>query len=406
MQPLVRSALALARREVGADDFVLYTSDAEARLAIGAREQFWVESGALVHDVGGAQTRIETSDPLGAVSDLTRGRGVALYGYLAFDLASYYFDYPRSSGRALHLVVPEREIVLDRTSPPVDAPGAAAAAVPLAFDVTEGREDYGKRLGRALAAVKSGALEKVIVSKHLRVAGELDVLGTFEKALVNAAARRFAFRLGGVTGVGSCPEAVLRVEEDGRFYTNPLAGTKPRGRTDEEDAALERALFDDPKEVREHALSVRRAQDEVLALCAPDTFRIFDYMHVKKYRFTQHVSSRVGGRLASGRTPWDAMRATFPGVTCTGVEKAPAIRLLGELETETRGIYGGAVGFATRDGLLDFGITLRSAFGEGGCVRVSAGAGIVAESDLGDEVLECENKMSTIGTVLAQIPSR
>jgi salicylate synthetase len=399
MHAFVRSALRAAHRL--RDDFVIYADATGARLAVGARESIVVRGDVLVHECDGRRTEVQTRDPLAVISELARTRKLDLYGYLAFDVAALYFDYPSSPARSIHLVAPREELVFDASTVDGEEDAPLPVANRLTFDVSRGREAYAARLERALAAVKRGDLEKVIVSKHLRVDGSLDVLGTLELSLANAAARRFAFRLGGVRGVGSCPETVLRAEPDGRFYTNPLAGTKPRGKTTEEDAALERELVDDAKEVREHALSVRRAQTEVLDLCAQDTFRIFDYMEVKKYRFTQHLSSRVGGRLREGKTPWDALRATFPGVTCTGVEKAPAIRLLGELEGETRGIYGGAVGMARVDGTLDFGITLRSAFEEDGVLRVSAGAGIVAESNIEHEVLECENKMSTIASVLA-----
>jgi salicylate synthetase len=390
-------------------DFFIYSRGAQIRVGIGCRARYTLRGDVLTVRTDDGSTEERIVDPFTSVAKALANTDHTAFGYLAFDLAHFRFDYPRSIDTPLELVVAETEIVLehDRVSvepearradveASLDAPFSPSRASPLLIDPTANRDLYRARLEAGLDAVRRGDLEKVILSRTQTRPGSIDVLATYERALSTPGARRYCFRFGSIAGVGVSPEVLLVSDADRTFLTNPLAGTKPRGKSKEEDEALIRELFHEAKEVREHAMSVRRAQAEVVDLCAPGTFRIFDFMAVKSFRFTIHLSSRVGGRLRVDKTAWDAMRSVFPGVTVTGVEKEPAIALIGALETEPRGIYGGAVGVVERGGALDFGLAIRAAFERDGRVHVSAGAGIVAESRIEAEIEESENKMRTI----------
>ena len=159
-------------------------------------------------------------------------------------------------------------------------------------------------------------------------------------------------------------------------------------------------LFTDAKEVKEHALSIWLAQDEIDSLCVPETVRIFNFMEVKKYRCVQHLSSRVGGQLKPGNTLWDALKVLFPGITVAGINKQQALAWIERLEEEPRGVYAGGIGWVDSHGRADLAIAIRSVYQYGDEIRLNAGAGIVAESVPRNEYIESVNKMNTMLTNL------
>jgi salicylate synthetase len=163
-----------------------------------------------------------------------------------------------------------------------------------------------------------------------------------------------------------------------------------------EDELLASELLHVAKEVKEHALSVLDAQTEVSLVCEPGSVRIEDFMLIKRFRFVQHLSSRVCGQLLGGLTTWDALKALFPGITVSGIGKLPALSWIDRLEEEARGPYAGAVGWIDASGAADLAIALRSAFQYDGAIHLSAGAGIVAESDPELEYRESQNKMKAM----------
>lgn len=184
------------------------------------------------------------------------------------------------------------------------------------------------------------------------------------------------------------------------MITNPLAGTRPRSDSLEQDEQFNRELFTDAKEVKEHALSIWLAQDELSEFCLPHTVRVFDFMQVKQYRWVQHLSSRLGGQLQPGKTLWDALKVLFPGITVSGIDKQRALVWIDRLEQEPRGIYAGGIGWVDSRDMADLAIAIRSAYQYGDAVYLNAGAGIVAESIPQNEYLESVNKMNTMLTNL------
>ncbi len=423
-----RSPQAVLRALVEAglgEDIFLYEGEGEARIAAGrlARvlvlgDEVWLET------ADGARRGEPARDPFKQAERLLADLHVpdwTAYGYVAFDLARYYSPYERAFERPLlQLVVPAMEMRFEQGGVHVRAAQGltrirgiigssgettAASPSPLHADLSD-RGVYEGKVKTVIEAIQRGELQKVILSRRVDVAGRLDLLGTYAAAAsVNSAARSYCFQFGDVAGVGFSPELLLRSDRDGNVMTNPLAGTRPRGRSSEEDERLRGELFTDAKEVKEHALSILVAQDEIGSVCRKDSVRVHDFMEVKRYRCVQHLSSRVSGSLAPGNTAWDALRAVFPGVTVSGIDKPTAMRWISRLETEPRGIYGGAVGWIDSRGVADLAIAIRSVYDCAGRVSLRAGAGIVGESVAEREFDESAGKMSTMMSQLVLRPA-
>ena len=191
--------------------------------------------------------------------------------------------------------------------------------------------------------------------------------------------------------VGSSPETLMRLTA-GTLTMFPIAGSRPRGETDEADAELERELLNDPKELSEHVMLVDLGRNDLAKVCVPGTVEVTTLMEVKRYSHIMHISSTVTGRLAAGRTAVDCLAATFPAGTLSGAPKPRAIELIDELEPARRGVYGGVVGYFDLSGNADLAIAIRTAVIDSGRAHVQAGAGIVADSVPAAEFAEARNK--------------
>jgi anthranilate synthase component 1 len=195
--------------------------------------------------------------------------------------------------------------------------------------------------------------------------------------------------------VGASPELLVRVEGD-RVTTHPIAGTRPRGATPAEDAALAYALERDPKERAEHVMLVDLGRNDLGRVARPGTVAVTKYMEVERYSHVLHLVSNVEARLKPGLDALDALRSIFPAGTLSGAPKVRAMQLIGEAEGERRGLYGGAVGYLGYDGNLDTAITIRSAVLRDDRIHVTVGAGIVARSVPEKEFEETEHKAGAI----------
>ncbi|HRQ00309.1 MAG TPA: chorismate-binding protein, partial [Terrimesophilobacter sp.] len=180
--------------------------------------------------------------------------------------------------------------------------------------------------------------------------------------------------------VGSSPEALVKVT-DGRVYSHPIAGSRPRGDTPEHDNELATDLLADEKERSEHLMLVDLARNDLARVCTAGTVEVTEFMHIERFSHVIHLVSSVEGDLAANRTPVDVFAAAFPAGTLSGAPKPRALEIIDELEPARRGAYGGVVGYFGFGGDLDLAITIRTTTIAGGIARVQAGAGIVAESD-------------------------
>lgn len=192
--------------------------------------------------------------------------------------------------------------------------------------------------------------------------------------------------------VGSSPEALVTVHEDGRVMTHPIAGSRPRGSTVDEDQHNERDLLADAKERAEHLMLVDLARNDLLRVCEPASVEVTEFMRIERFSHIMHISSSVEGTLRQGLSSVDALKATFPAGTLSGAPKPRALEIIDELEPVQRGVYGGVVGYFGLAGSADLAIAIRTATIKNGVAMVQAGAGVVADSVAQLEDAECQSK--------------
>jgi anthranilate synthase component 1 len=209
----------------------------------------------------------------------------------------------------------------------------------------------------------------------------------------------FLLRTPRVNLVGASPEIMVRVEE-GEVTIRPLAGTRRRGQTEEEDLRLEQELLADPKERAEHVMLVDLARNDVGRVAQYGSVTLSDVMKVERYSHVMHITSNVTGQLAPGRSALDALRAGLPAGTVSGAPKVRAMQIIDEIEPHRRGPYAGAVGYLDFTGNMDTCIALRTLVMIGQTAYVQAGAGIVADSVPAEEYQETLNKAKGLLTAI------
>ncbi|MFI7100377.1 anthranilate synthase component I [Streptomyces sp. NPDC050161] len=280
------------------------------------------------------------------------------------------------------------------------APASAAALPPSAlppFTAEWGGAAFQETVEDIKERIRAGEAFQVVPSQRFETpctASALDVYRVLRAT--NPSPYMYLFRFeGGVDVVGSSPEALVKVE-DGRATVHPIAGTRPRGATVQEDQALADELMGDPKERAEHLMLVDLGRNDLGRVCAPGSVEVVDFMSVERYSHVMHIVSTVTGRVAEGRTAFDVLTACFPAGTLSGAPKPRALQIIEELEPTRRGLYGGCVGYLDFAGDSDTAIAIRTALLRDGTAYVQAGAGIVADSDPVAEDTECRNKAAAV----------
>jgi anthranilate synthase component I len=266
--------------------------------------------------------------------------------------------------------------------------------VELAPNVTEDR--FREAVATAKEHILAGDIFQVVLSRRLSTPVPDGGFPIYRRLRVaNPAPYMFFLRMPGLELAGSSPEPLVRVER-GRVLTRPIAGTRPRGGTPEEDAALARELAADPKERAEHAMLVDLARNDLGRVCRAGTVSVTELMAVERFSRVMHLVSTVEGDLRDGLGALHALAATFPAGTVTGAPKRRAMEIIADQEPSARGAYAGAVGYLTFAGDLDFCITIRTAVVANGVAHVQSGAGIVADSDPEGELRETEAKAAAL----------
>ncbi|OPX23926.1 MAG: anthranilate synthase component I, partial [Planctomycetales bacterium 4484_123] len=228
--------------------------------------------------------------------------------------------------------------------------------------------------------IRAGDIFQVVLSQRLAVTTSVEPFDIYRALrVVNPSPFMFVLAVPEVTLVGSSPEILCRVE-DGVVTSRPLAGTRRRGSTEEEDQALEAELLADEKERAEHVMLVDLARNDVGRVARPRSIQLSDVMTIERYSHVMHIVSNVTGELAEGNTAFDALRASLPVGTVSGAPKIRAMEIIDEFEPTRRGPYAGAVGYVDFGGNMDTCIALRTMVISGGKVYVQVGAGIVADS--------------------------
>ncbi|MEU7145547.1 anthranilate synthase component I [Nocardia sp. NPDC046473] len=300
---------------------------------------------------------------------------------------------------------------LDRMTEALAAPAPSTVSV---FDRPEPEfrrrrttEEFGVGVRRLVKEIEAGEAFQVVLSQRFEMdydGAPLDLYRMLRAS--NPSPYMYLLHIPDGDGgtafsiVGSSPEALVTVK-DGVATTHPIAGTRWRGATEEDDLLLEKGLLADEKENAEHLMLVDLGRNDLGRVCQPGTVRVTEYRHIERYSHVMHLVSTVSGRLAEGKIAFDAVRACFPAGTLSGAPKVRAMELIEELEPTRRGVYGGVVGYLDFAGDADTAIAIRTALLKEGTAYVQAGAGIVADSVAEYEDVEARNKAMAVLKAIA-----
>lgn len=257
-------------------------------------------------------------------------------------------------------------------------------------------EEYCAMVEKAKKYIYEGDIFQVVLSNRLEADYEGSLLNTYRHLrTINPSPYMFYFSSDDMEVAGASPETLVKLE-DGVLHTFPLAGTKPRGKTQEEDEELERILLSDEKERAEHNMLVDLGRNDLGKVSRFGTVKVEKYMSIERYSHVMHIGSTVAGQIRGDRCSLDAVDAVLPAGTLSGAPKIRAMEIINELENNKRGIYGGAIGYVDFTGNLDTCIAIRIAYKKNGKVFVRSGAGIVADSVPESEYNECLNKARAV----------
>jgi anthranilate synthase component 1 len=272
-------------------------------------------------------------------------------------------------------------------------PAGVPEEVPsVTFESNVPKEKFLANVVKSKEYITAGDIIQVVGSQRFSTPVKASPLDVYRAARsINPSPYMFLLELDGFSLVGASPEIHVRCEER-RVEIRPIAGTRRRGGTLEEDKALETELLADPKERAEHVMLVDLARNDLGRVCDFGSVQVKDLMIVERYSHVMHIVSQVEGRLSPDRTPYDLMRATFPAGTLSGAPKIRAMQIISELEQTARGPYGGCVGYFSFNGNLDCCITIRTALLKDGKAYVQAGGGWVNDSTPEGEYQETVNK--------------
>jgi anthranilate synthase component 1 len=273
---------------------------------------------------------------------------------------------------------------------PFDIPAGGEVTLPYRSNFT--KPDFEQAVRKCVEYIKAGDIFQVVFSQRLEVplrTHPFEVYRTLR--VVNPSPFMFYVRTPSVTLVGSSPEVMVRVV-DGQVTVRPLAGTRPRGKTDEEDRRLAEELLSDPKERAEHVMLVDLGRNDVGRVAQYRSVQVTDVMTIERYSHVMHITSNVNGTLAPGKTAFDALQACLPAGTVSGAPKVRAMQIIDEIEPHRRGPYAGAVGYIDFAGNMGTCIALRTVVVHDDKAYIQAGAGIVADSVPENEWNETLNK--------------
>ena len=263
-------------------------------------------------------------------------------------------------------------------------------------------EEYQAAIGVAKEYIRAGDIIQVVLSQRYDLELGADPYDVYRALrLLNPSPYMYFLRFSEVTVVGASPEPMVRLR-DGVVTSRPIAGSRPRGESEQHDRLLEGELAEDPKELAEHIMLVDLARNDVGRVARFGTMHVDELMTLERYSHVMHLTSQVSGELVEGKDAIDVLRATLPAGTVSGAPKVRAMEIIDALEPSKRGPYAGVVCYLSFSGNIDTAITIRTmVIGPHGA-SVQAGAGIVADSDPALEEYECRNKAAAL---LAAVPA-
>ncbi|MCR5254956.1 MAG: anthranilate synthase component I [Acetatifactor sp.] len=283
-------------------------------------------------------------------------------------------------------------------TPKKEAPGKIVGDITPLFD----RKEYCAMVEKAKDHIKEGDIFQIVLSNRLSAQYEGSLLDTYRiLRTINPSPYMFYFSGTDVEVAGASPETLVKLE-NGVLHTFPLAGTRPRGKTQEEDEQLERELLADEKELAEHNMLVDLGRNDLGKISKFGTVEVEKLHSIERYSHVMHIGSTVRGIIRDDCDALDAISAVLPAGTLSGAPKIRACQLIAEIENNKRGIYGGAIGYIDFTGNMDTCIAIRIAYKKNGKVFVRSGAGIVADSVPNKEYDECVNKAKAVMNALKQ----
>lgn len=263
-------------------------------------------------------------------------------------------------------------------------------------------EEYSEKVNKIKQYIRDGHIFQTVLSQRWTIEtgqGGFDLYCELRE--LNPSPYLYYFNFGDFEVIGSSPEMLVK-QQGNRVFTCPIAGTRPRGKTKEEDDRLHRELLADEKERAEHVMLVDLARNDMGRISEFGTVKVTDFMSVKNYSHVMHIVSMVEGRKKGSFHPFDLLASFLPAGTLSGAPKIRAMEIIEELESVRRGLYGGATGYVDLSGDMDFCITIRTMIKKGKNVYLQAGAGIVADSVPENEYRECCNKVMALAKTLVE----
>jgi anthranilate synthase component 1 len=377
------------------------------------------------------------------ISDLPRFWG-GLVGYLTYETVSFFekiaHDFPENKPLA-HFILPDEMLIFDNIhntlmivaiafkndySDPEKSFAAASqkidrleAKISMSLTDTQSKNDssyemkslceesnFRSKVDKIKSYITQGDVIQTVISQPFVCDAPKDLLSLYRaQRYINPSPYLFFMHLDETTLVGSSPETMVRLE-NGVATLRPIAGTRPRGETEQEDRALADELLADEKERAEHLMLVDLGRNDLGRVAETGTVQVTDLMIIERYSHVMHMVSNITCDVQSDYDAWDLMAASFPAGTLSGAPKVRAMEIISELEEYPRGPYGGAVGYISFTGNMDLAITIRTACIENGKLTVNAGAGIVYDSDPEKERLETVNKAKAIQKALQLMASQ
>jgi anthranilate synthase component 1 len=284
---------------------------------------------------------------------------------------------------------------------PEHRPETVSTYPPAEFETNMTKDAFEAIVKRTKEYIVDGDIIQAVLSQRFSAKSEVPPVQLYRALrLLNPSPYTFFLKLGEQTLVGSSPEVMVRLTGN-RVEVRPIAGTRPRGKTEQEDRALADELLSDEKEKAEHVMLVDLGRNDVGRVSEPGSVQVSDYMVIERYSHVMHLVSHVEGILRREFDALDVLKATFPAGTLSGAPKIRAMQIINELEPSPRGAYGGAIGYISYTGNMDFAITIRTLEVEDGVVSVQAGAGIVYDSDPEREYEETCHKSQGMRRALA-----
>jgi len=318
-------------------------------------------------------------------------------------LVNAFLDESTSPAEAYEEATDEVDRLVALLEQPAAYPAASVPAEipPLQFHSNMPKERLLANVEKAKEYIGTGHIIQVVGSQRFSAPVKASALDVYRAArTINPSPYMVLLELDGFSLVAASPEIHVRCENR-RVEIRPIAGTRKRGKTVNEDRALEQELLADPKERAEHVMLVDLARNDIGRVCDFGTVEVKDLMIIERYSHVMHIVSQVEGQLAAGHNPYDLMRATFPAGTLSGAPKIRAMQIISEMEQTARGPYGGCVGYFGFNGNLDCCITIRTALLKDGHAHVQAGGGWVADSDPEAEFQETVNKSKAMIKAIA-----